>query len=165
MKKRITAIWQRLNFREKIILMTFMLVVMPMIIIRFIVIPAITESRDAYLDYQANKKNLLKFDSDLKFYREISLKSRSAEFNFQETLDNVLEKSDISSPPDINQEESEIFGTQYVLNFDGLRTDQILRLIFYLESNNPPVLIDKVETGKSIVDKDLNNLTLVIRTE
>ena len=165
MKKKITTIWQKLNFRERIILMVFLLVVMPMIIIRFILIPTINKSSEAYQKYQINKKNILKLSNDINFYKEISLKSSSAEFDFKDVLDRALKNSDITTQPTINQESSEIFGDQYVLSFSRLRSDQILRLIFYLESNTPPVFIDKIEAVESIIDKDFNDVTLVIKTE
>ncbi|MBL0691192.1 MAG: hypothetical protein JJV97_02545 [SAR324 cluster bacterium] len=165
MKNKLIQNWQNLTFREKIMFLIFTLVILPVLAIKFGLFTIMDMSDNAYLDYQNTRHTLVKVESDLNLYNDLKTKNNRSAFYFKETLNELLESAGITEQPTINQNKNKDFGSNYILRFKSLRSDQIFQFIYYLEHNQPPLVIEKIETARSIQEKELAGLTVVVRAE
>ncbi len=164
-KNRLQQIWQRFSFRERILVSIVFFVLAPIIIIRFVLWPIISFNDSVYSDYQDLRVRVQNFEHSLAALRELQRNNSSNGFNFMEASKNIFAISGIVEKPEIRENKSEIFGATYVIRFNSLRNDQIFKLIYNLENNTPPLVIEKIETQESIQSTKLASVVLVVKSE
>ena len=166
MKNRLLQSWQILSLREKLLGFVLLAIVLPLMTVQFALLPLVRAAENAYLSSKQSLAQIKRLDQNIASLNDLNAKNSAAGgFSFEGTLTELLDKSGVDQQPNINQEQSASYGNSYILNFDALRTDQIFRLVYNFENNQPPIIIDKLETSQSIQQENAASLTLILKTE
>jgi hypothetical protein len=151
-----------LNQREKFLLICAIVILFPLMIVKFILIPIYDYQKESSASTKKLEQKIDRIHLLGQELKHLKRGTRSRSISLSKRIDNVLRLYELKGRSRIVVEQSPDGGQRLVLKLDEINLTEMVNVIYKIENAKPSILIDNLDINKSYKNKKLFRLSFAL---
>lgn len=151
-----------LNQREKFLLVLAVVILLPLAIIRFILLPIQQKQDNLVAEITKTRHSIEQVDllgQELQFLKTIT---RTNPVSLSKRVDSILRQEDLKAKSRIVLEEQPNGGQRLILKLDEINLTELTKVIYEIENSKPVVIVDNIDIASSFKNKKLFRVSIAL---
>ncbi len=152
----------QLTQREKLLILIATAILLPLIIIRFVLVPIHDYQTNLIVKIEKLEKNIDQLNLLGQELRYLKRDGRIKSISLSKKIDRILRQTNLKKRSRTIVEEQPAGGQRLILKLEEINLTELANLVYRIEHNKPGIIIESIDINPSYKNKKLFRISLAL---